>query len=100
MNPFEGANLTGIRDRLAMEDEGKRSIKDDAVVLITGYSLWLLSDAWWWHSLRQERVEDKIWQRRSGVGFKHTAVLRYKQKISIRQLGPWLWRAEETSVIV
>lgn len=27
-NPFEGANLTGICDRLAMEDEGKRSAKD------------------------------------------------------------------------
>lgn len=37
VNPFEGANLTGIYDRLAMKAEEKRSVKDDAVVLT--YSL-------------------------------------------------------------
>lgn len=33
VNPFEGANLTGICDRLAMEAGRKRSVRDDAVVL-------------------------------------------------------------------
>lgn len=34
VRPFEDANLPGMGDRLAMESEGKRTVKDDAVVLI------------------------------------------------------------------
>lgn len=33
VNLFEGVNLTGMHDGLAMESEGMRRVKDDVVVL-------------------------------------------------------------------
>lgn len=89
MNPFEGADVTGICDRLAMEAKRKRSVKANAVVLT--YSLMDGGDIPW---------DKQKWQRKIQKLVFNILMYEAQAEISIRQLGPWVQRIEEMSVII
>lgn len=85
MSPFEGANLAGMCDRLAMESKRKTRVKGDTVVLT--YPLMEgggIPEAG--KNVRGLILADPE------VGFKHAHILRHKQKY---QLGSWDYGSRE-----